>query len=235
MRVLQHWYRTPVGHLLERMERDVIARRLDRITGAASLQLGGFGVQPRLRPNTGRHWLGCERFDERGDCLLRFEQLPFQSQSMDIVVLVHALEYSERPHQVLREAERVLVPEGVLLLLCFNPLSLLGAARAWPRRSRWQGRYLSARRARDWITVLGLELEQIDYFYFCPPWNNPAVQGRLRPLEDVAGRWLPWFGGVYLLTARKHVAGITPLKPSWRQRRGLAGGSLPQLTSRNAQ
>lgn len=239
MRPLQHWYRTPVGHLLESVEREALARRLDRLTGAASLQLGGFGMQPRLRPHTGRHWLACERPDDPGDCLLRFEQLPFQSQSMDIVVSVHALEFSDRPHQVLREAERVLVPEGALLLLCFNPISLWGAARAWRGgirgAPRWQGRYLTARRTRDWVTLLGLELERIEYFYFRPPWNNAALQGRLQPLENVAERWLPWFGGVYLLTARKHVAGITPLRPSWRRRRGLTGGGLPQPTSRNTQ
>src|SRR5690606_11980997 len=118
MRSLQEWYCSPVGRLLEAAEREALGRCLDRLTGAAMLQLGGFGSQPKLGANTGRQWLACEGADEPGDCIVDFEQLPFQSNTIDIVVLVHTLDFASRPHVVLREAERVLVPEGTLLTLC---------------------------------------------------------------------------------------------------------------------
>src|SRR5690606_23939020 len=58
--------------------------------------------------------------------LMQFEELPFASQSIDLLVLPHSLELSPEPHRLLREAERVLVPEGKLLVTCFNPYSLWG-------------------------------------------------------------------------------------------------------------
>ena len=66
-------------------------------------------------------------------------QLPLASQSLDLVVLPHALESHRDPHQVLREAERVLMPEGQLVISGFNPLSLWGLrqhVRAARRRRR---------------------------------------------------------------------------------------------------
>ncbi|HEX5126138.1 MAG TPA: methyltransferase domain-containing protein, partial [Rhodocyclaceae bacterium] len=43
-------------------------------------------------------------------------ELPFASQSLDLVVLPHVLEFSDQPHQILREVERVLVPEGNIVI-----------------------------------------------------------------------------------------------------------------------
>lgn len=237
MRSLQEWYCSPVGRLLEAAEREAVGRCLDRLTGAAMLQLGGFGSQPKLGANTGRQWLACEGADEPGDCIVDFEQLPFQSNTIDIVVLVHTLDFASRPHVVLREAERVLVPEGTLLTLCFNPWSLWGVTRAWRgypgAEGPWGGRYLAVRRTRDWLTLLGLELEHTEYLYFRPPWNSEGAQQRLQVLEGLGERWLPWFGGVYLMEARKHVAGLTPLRPRWRRHTKLISGGLPQPTPRN--
>ena len=53
--------------------------------------------------------------------------LPFEAQSVDLIVMPHTLEFTSDPHRLLREAERVLMPEGQLIILGFNSLSLWGA------------------------------------------------------------------------------------------------------------
>ncbi|MFM1760358.1 MAG: hypothetical protein RLY75_1629, partial [Pseudomonadota bacterium] len=53
-------------------------------------------------------------------------ELPFASESIDLLVLPHVLEFAADPHQILREAERVLRPEGRLIISGFNPASLWG-------------------------------------------------------------------------------------------------------------
>ncbi|RFA30858.1 hypothetical protein CAI21_02410 [Alkalilimnicola ehrlichii] len=237
MITLRNWYLTPVGRLLESVERHALERRMDALSGAALLQLGGFGSVPRLPANTARQWLIEPLEEGSADCRSLFEQLPFQSNSIDIVVLVHALEYSEEPQTVLREAERVLAPDGTLLMLGFNPWSSWGVTRAWRGHPNadgpWRGHYLSSGRARDWMGLLGLEVETVDYLYFRPPWNNWKAQERLQPLERFGALCLPWFSGVYLTTARKRVAGVTPLRPHWQKQRRLVGRGLAQPTSRN--
>ncbi len=236
VKTLRSWYRTPVGRLLEAAEQQALAQRMDCLTGAALLQLGGFGAQPRLSAHTGRQWLGEPLGTESADCRLNFEQLPLQSGSIDILVLVHVLEFSERPDAVFREAERVLAADGTMLLLAFNPWSSWGIVRAWRGHpgaaAPWGGRYLSCGRTRDWLTVLGLEVRSTDYLYFRPPWNNQTAQQRLQPLERAGRVCLPWFGGVYLSVARKHVPAPTPLRPHWERRRELIGSGLAQPTSR---
>ena len=64
------------------------------------------------------------------DTLCDLVALPFASQSIDLVVLPHALEFSDDPHQILREVERVLIPEGQVIICGFNPASLLQASSA---------------------------------------------------------------------------------------------------------
>lgn len=237
MRTLQDWFETPLGRLLGDAERKALDRHLDRWTGASLLQVGGFGGGRRvLRANTSRQWLVGDTDAGPVDCRLRSEQLPFQSGSMDIVVLVHSLEFSGNPHGVLREAARVLAPEGHLLVLGFNPASWWGLAHALPALKRrgapWNGRYYSSRRLRDWLLLLELEVVGTEYCFYRPPLRRRRLQERLQPLE----RWLPqlaaWSGGVHLTVASKHVAGMTPLRPVWQSRRQFVAGGIAQPSSR---
>jgi SAM-dependent methyltransferase len=55
-----------------------------------------------------------------------FDALPFPNQSLDLVLLPHTLELARDPHDTLREVERVLVPEGRVVIVGFNPASLWG-------------------------------------------------------------------------------------------------------------
>ena len=60
-----------------------------------------------------------------------WHELPFDAQSIDLILLPHALEFIDNPHEVLREVDRVLRPEGRVLILGFNPWSLFGLRRVW--------------------------------------------------------------------------------------------------------
>lgn len=236
MRTLQNWFETPLGQLLADVERQALDHYLDRWSGATLLQVGGFGQGQRvLRANTSRQWLADDQA-EQVDCVLKPEQLPFQSGTMDIVVLVHSLDFSSNPHRVLREAVRVLAPEGFLLVLGFNLASLWGAAHSIPalqqRGAPWNGQYFTQRRVRDWLALLDLEMVAAEHHFYRPPLNRGRLQERLLPLEKWAPRLAPWFGGVHLTVARKHIIGMTPLRPVWRRRPRLVAGGLAQPSSR---
>jgi ubiquinone/menaquinone biosynthesis C-methylase UbiE len=79
-------------------------------------------------------WLADNRMPVEGQSELEipqvvthdFGELPFATQSLDLVVLPHVLEFAAEPHQVLREVERVLIPEGQVIICGFNPSSLWG-------------------------------------------------------------------------------------------------------------
>lgn len=142
------------------------------------------------------------------------EQLPLPAQSVDLVLLPHVLEFSPHPNQVLREAERVLRPEGRLLLTGFNPFSLWGLRRPFGvTRYPWHGQFVSLARTRDRLQVLGFEIVAGRMACYAPPINRPGWAERFGCLEAAGDRWWALGGGVYMIQAIKRVRGMRLLTP----------------------
>ena len=162
----------------------------------------------------GRALLGAGLDGRRELALLaRFDDLPFASQSIDLLVLPHVLEFAEEPHRVLREADRVLVPEGQIVITGFNPASLWGAR-------HWMGR-LGARpflppssqlialpRLKDRLKLLSFEVNRGRFGCYVPSMRSEPWLSRWSFLEKAGDRWWPVLGGVYALTAVKRVHGM---------------------------
>ncbi len=174
-------------------------------------------------PPGGRPDVGCgpapvpgAAFDEGAPLSLRcdFEALPIASNSLDLVVLPHALELAHDPHQTLREVERVLVPEGRVVIAGFNPASLWGL---WQRMGHWgvssamvlpQGDFIAYGRLRDWLRLLGLEVEAGFFGGYRPAVRTELSWDRLAWMERAGERWWPVLGAVYFLVAVKRVRGM---------------------------
>src|SRR5262249_16370609 len=135
-------------------------------------------------------------------------QLPLASQSVDLVVLPHVLESHHNPHDVLREAERVLMPEGHLVISGFNTLSLwrLRQLFTWGAKGvPWDARFIGLLRLRDWLRVLGFELNGGQFGCYAPPFRQELWLERFRFMEWAGARWWPIAGGVYVVRAVKRV------------------------------
>ena len=150
-----------------------------------------------------------------------FDALPFDSNSLDLVVLPHALELARDPHLALREVERVLVPEGRVVIVGFNPTSLWGLRQAlgrwrrqlWSRTSRElflpnAGEFLRYRRLRDWLRLLSFEVEDGRFGCYRMPVASLKWLERSAWMERVGERWWPVFGAVYFVVAVKRVRGM---------------------------
>lgn len=134
--------------------------------------------------------------------------LPFANRSFASVVVPHALEQNELPHQVLREAHRVLQSEGHLLLTCFNPYSLLGLQHTLRQKGAPQGQFYSLNRVKDWLHLLGFEVVGGAMYHYAPISKSLRLNRNLAFLNALGDRWLPMFGGSYLITARKREVGV---------------------------
>ena len=150
-----------------------------------------------------------------------FEALPFPAASVDLVVLPHALELARDPHQTLREVERVLVPEGRVVITGFNPASLwglrqraghlrrgLGFGRAQPLYLPRAGEFLGYWRLRDWLRLLSFEVEAGRFGCWRPPFTSERWLDRFAWMDRVGDRWWPVLGAVYVLVAVKRVRGM---------------------------
>ncbi len=150
-----------------------------------------------------------------------FDALPFPSASIDLVVLPHALEMARDPHLTLREVERVLVPEGRVIIAGFNPASLWGLRQraGHLRRSLGFGRehglylprageFIGYWRLRDWLRLLGFEVEAGRFGCWRPPLGSDSWLQRFAWMDRVGDRWWPVLGAVYFLVAVKRVRGM---------------------------
>ena len=161
--------------------------------------------------------------------------LPFAADSVDLILLSHVLEYASEPHKVLREVERILVPEGHLIIIGFNPVSFYGLWRmiaGWSNRVPWCGHFYTTAKLKDWLSLLGLETMTCEYLVFRPPIRQLNVYNRLVIYEDLGAKIFPVIGGIYLLLAQKQLATLTPIKPRWRPRRNILPGNIVEPTAR---
>ncbi|WP_245591305.1 class I SAM-dependent methyltransferase [Derxia gummosa] len=169
----------------------------------------------------------------------RFEALPFASQSIDLLALPHTLDFSSDPHQVLREVERVIAPEGRIVITGFNPFSFWGlshmVARAAgggllpPKADGTHAQFMSLIRLKDWLKLLNFEIEGGAFGCYRPPVRTEGWLDHTRWLEPAGDRWWPVFGGVYLIVAVKRVAGMRIIGPAWKSR-AQAAPSLAAAT-----
>ncbi len=140
-------------------------------------------------------------------------ELPFANESVDLLVLPHVLEFTADPHQVLREAERVLRPEGRLVISGFNPASLWGARQYLshlfgnPYLPR-DGQFISIFRVKDWLQLLNFALDRGHFGCYKLPLQGQSGMARMDFLEPMGNRWWPIFGAVFLVSAIKRQAGI---------------------------
>jgi SAM-dependent methyltransferase len=165
----------------------------------------------------------------------RFEELPFETQSIDLVVMPHVLEFAQEPHQVLREVERVLVPEGHVVISGFNPASLwglrqylsrLGMAPFLPRA----GQFISLGRAKDWLKLLSFEANRGRFGCYAPWARSERWLARWSFIEKAGDRWWPVLGSVYMVTAIKRVRGMRLVGPAWKRKEAPRPAFAPAAT-----
>ena len=247
---LTEWLKTPPGEYLLDWERAQFDEAVTDIFGYHALQLG-LPELDTLRANRMPHqWLAlqavpaCHQNDlpvttssgassrPRAALVSNSGALPFPANSLDLVVLPHALELSADPHATLREVERVLVPEGRVVISGLNPASL------WSMRQRrahfyqrlgssdlflpQAGEFIGYWRLRDWLRLLSFEVESGRFGCYRPALTSQKWLARFEWMDQAGARWWPIFGAVYFLVAVKRVQGVRLFEPAWRSRKALA-------------
>ena len=159
--------------------------------------------------------------------------MPIASDCIHLFDLPHTLDFTEKPHEILREVERCLVPEGYMIVIGFNPLSFYGLWRLFLSRKKaapWNAKFYSMRRLRDWSSLLGFEETEIHYAAHLPPFKRIQSWKKMQSLGRTMQYHVSQIGGVYIFVARKRVARLTPLKPAWSSTNQILTGKLPKPT-----
>lgn len=229
-RQLRRWFDSPLGRSLQAHEAHQLRAVLPNLYGTVAAQLGHIGKLDLMDSCVAPMRILLGDHGETGGCRVRSipEELPLDTKSTDVVLLPHTLDFCNDPHQVLREVSRVLRPEGHVVILGFNPVSLWGFRRLVahrPRTAPWCGKFFRLSRIKDWLALLEFETTHGSMLYYRPPLRNEGFMQRLHFLDKMGDRWWPMMAAVYLVVAKKRVVGVTPLPLSWKTKRAIAAGA----------
>jgi len=243
------WFKTPPGEYLLAWERERFDQAVADMFGYHALQLG-LPELDALGSNRMPHkWLAVQGTESASSAtagqsarpaassprialLTDSAALPFPANSLDLVLLPHTLELSIDPHATLREVERVLVPEGRVVITGLNPASLWGLRQ---RRAHFyrrlgygelflpeSGEFIGYWRLRDWLRLLSFEVESGQFGCYRPAVSRAASLERFSWMDKVGQRWWPIFGALYFLVAVKRVRGMRLLEASWKTQKASA-------------
>jgi SAM-dependent methyltransferase len=263
---LQDWLTTPAGQYLMDWEKEQFERTVSDIFGFHALQLGLPSLEGLASNRMPHKWIAqvCEgggqfssvqganappALDNNADqsvvnkyaVVLDSRALPFPDQCLDLILLPHTLEASPDPHATLREVERVLVPEGRIVISGLNPMSLWGVQQKRVniyRRLGLQSSFLPQKgdfigywRLRDWLKLLSFEVEGGRFGCYRPALKTQAWLNRFAWMEKAGDRWWPILGSVYFLVAVKRVRGMKMLSPMWKRPRAINAAAVPSIHS----
>ena len=235
---LTDWLATPLGRRCLANEQRLMRRALERVFGEYCVQIGAWGPRSAFLKyaRTQRQALLDWRLDRGADIVSDSEEIALATDSVDAVLLPHTLEQTSSPHALLREVDRVLRPDGHLIILCFEPGGFWGlrhllSSRGYPAGNQ---RMVLEGRLRDWLELLSFDVASAERYCHTLPFEN-VRRFALFPREEWAQRWLPVLAGGYLLRAQKRVHPLTLVRPKWRRERLRVVGGLVEPTTRSAE
>ena len=248
-RQMEKWYQTEIGREIFNCELPIVEELLDQCFGYNLVLMGAKSnasllQSSRIKQKCCISPLADHAIQQSSLSISYitslFELLSLKSDSIDTIVLFHCLEFSPEPHAILREAERVLVAEGKLIIAGFNPFSLLGLWRISLRiKAKYQNyvpiipsrtRLIPTSKIQDWLSLLGFSYEEKQSVFFRPPINNQSILLKIKFMEKTGKKFWPFLSSAYIIMAVKRVSTLTPIKNKWRLKKKIVAEVVPETS-----
>lgn len=234
---LDLWYQSPLGDYLIEQAKQRLDEFLSTSFGYYALALGCDHPASRiLQACRVKHTFRLGQGGLHQDAHTNGVSLPIANDSTDLVLLMHALSQSRDSHQILREVNRVLIPDGKLIIVDFNPVSLWGLRhlfQSWLDEAPWTGHYYTARRLNDWASLLGFEPLHHFRCGYVLPFNYQGLIQKSRIFTKFSERWLRFSSALNVLVFEKHTIPLTPLRKHWVKQQILPANVVRPTVGRN--
>ena len=235
---LSHWFRSPLGCVILEYEQRLAANWLRHCYGYHACQLGCLEQASWLSSCMIPHQIGVAPVVVVSPFSIlqsTWDNLPLQNESIDLICLPHTLDFSVHGQAIIAEAERVLIPNGKLILFGFNRYSLL---RYWhflslgnsniPPISKWGSKRSVARLLND----MQFDLLKADHGCVKFPIKNEKWLSKCQGVEMIFEKMMPGLGAIYACFAEKRVSTIIPIKPKWQRSKNVVSEHSVTETSR---
>lgn len=220
---LEDFYQSKFGRTLYERETLELSKQLSDCFGYFLVQLGGVQNLSCLESSPIAYHFRCTEepnFSTHAHFHGDFDGLPLLPKSIDMIFMPHTLEISQSPDAVIQEASTALIPEGLMIIIGFNPLSLFGLAKLIKgdilKKHPLNIKLIRIGRLRRWLEEANCDIDELRTFYFMPPEEEPK-EGKMKEIFEILGK-SAWSssGGCYIVVARKRIANFTPVKERWR-------------------
>jgi len=228
------WQELPNGELIQKEINQQMLPWWPKFFGYHLLKIGALSGAIDSDECVIKHQVTISEHQGNASVISEIDDLPLLEHSVDVCVLSHALEFSVDPHHVVREANRVLIPNGYLVITGFNPFSLAGLNKLIPYRRQntpWKERFFSPMRVKDWLHLMGYEILS-DQRIIHSTLEGSIGQGGFKSYwRNFANNYLSRLGSVYIIVAKKRVLPLTPIKPKWKIHPKFHPVKIPSMNS----
>ena len=222
--VPKNWQKLPSGGLILTGVNQVLAHWWPKFFGYHLLKIGNLSTEIDSQSSPIKNQVNVAMNvtgDDAGGVIADIDDLPFLEHSVDVCLLSHTLEFSVDPHHVVREANRVLIPNGYMVLTGYNPFSVAGLNKLLPYRRQtypWSERFFSPNRIKDWLHLMGYEILADERILHHRLSGNKEPGVIASYWQNFASRYFTSLGSVYVIIAKKRRLPLTPIKPKWQLR-----------------
>jgi SAM-dependent methyltransferase len=215
------WQALPNGEVIKKAIEQELAPWWSTFFGYHLVKLGALSSEIEIPDCRIKHQVSIMTKSNSTNVVGDIDDLPLQEHSVDVCLLSHTLEFSLDPHHVIREANRVLIPNGYLVITGFNPFSLVSINKILPYRRNqtpWNEHFFSPMRVKDWLHLMGFEILADQRCLHSSLTGKVSEESLTGTWHNFAKSYLPALGSVYVLIAKKRVLPLTPIKPKWQIR-----------------
>lgn len=194
------WNEIPCGTYYRQALEQKLKLWWPKILGCHLLKIGALSADLDTGECTIYHQVNVGLEGEQIQVIADPYQLPLANKSTDACLLAHTLSYTNNPHRLLREVDRVLIDDGWLIITTFNPVSMLGLGKICPilfRRQPFRSRMYTQMRLLDWLGILNFEVLYRTYLQVLP-WQ---CQG-----SRILNTHFPAIGCLSMIIARKRTS-----------------------------
>jgi SAM-dependent methyltransferase len=146
-----------------------------------------------------------------------------ENYSVDLIISPHIIEQTFNAELFFNELYRVIIPGGYAVFVSFNPYSFAGLRKVFgfENIAPWNGNFISPNSVQKSLISAGFTIEQAKISNYQIIFNNEVMNFK-ESFESIGARWLPLFGNIYFISAKKIESSVTPIKPKWIRTKKLS-------------
>jgi len=206
------WFKSNTAKKLVAQEKEIINKFIEDKFGYFALQLGGDFTDFLENSRINKHLFSTGVLR---NILFENSSLPFKEESIDLIICPHFIEqgYNET---LFDDLFQIIIPGGYLIIISFNPFSFAGIRNffSFSMEFPWNSKFISMTSVQNEIKSSGFSITDAKILNHQPIFSDNYVFNS--NFENIGNRWLPLLGNVFIIVGQKRVAGLTPIKPKWK-------------------